>query len=296
MQPSPNSGSEHPAFAVGMLGNVLLALVKLGVGVWTGSAALVADGWNSMGDVLTTVGTWWAHRWGQEPPDEDHHYGHGNAEPLAGALVGGVLLATGAGVVLSAFGGEVGFESGRELRLALGAGVFSIFVNAALALFIATRSALSRSHALRALFRDKISDALASTAVVLAILASNAGWSWAEPVCAVLIGGVIAWMGVGLVRDGVGVLMDRVDPQVQARLRTTALGVEGVREVQRVRVHPVGSVHRVDMEISVDGTLSVLQGHEIAHSVERAVTQAHPDVVEVHVHVNPCPLDAAPGS
>jgi divalent metal cation (Fe/Co/Zn/Cd) transporter len=77
------------------------------------------------------------------------------------------------------------------------------------------------------------------------------------------------------------------DLALPGRLERTAATVDGVRGVQRTRIQPVGSDLQVDMEISVDGSLRVVEGHEIAHAVADAVRRAHPRVVDVHVHVNP---------
>ena len=79
-----------------LLANLALALLKFSVGLASGSHALIADGFNSAGDVLATFVAWIAFRYGQKPPDADHHYGHDNAEALAGMLLGGILCATGA--------------------------------------------------------------------------------------------------------------------------------------------------------------------------------------------------------
>jgi hypothetical protein len=109
-----------------------------------------------------------------------------------------------------------------------------------------------------------------------------------------VIAGVVFWMGAKSAKDGLDILMDRVDPAMRGKFQTTAAAVEGVVGVQNVRVHPLGSELRVDMEISVDGSLTVERGHKIAHAVETAVIGAHEHVREVHVHVNPAPMPPRP--
>ena len=102
------------------------------------------------------------------------------------------------------------------------------------------------------------------------------------------IGVWILVMGLRSTRAGLDVLMDRVDdPELRSRLRAVGADVEGVVGVQEVRVHPMGTHRRADMQISVDGSLTVKEGHAIAHRVEDAIRAAFEDVTEVHVHVNP---------
>ena len=275
------------AFAIGLFGNTLLALVKLGAGFASGSLSLTADGWHSLSDMATNAGAWVAHRFARKPPDEDHHYGHGNAEALAGLVIGAMLVAGGFAV------GATGITSEERLRedargWALAVACLSVLGNVALA-WITSRSArVGRSQSLKALARDNLSDALSGLLVVLAILLAGLGLDWAEPVAAVVIGALIVVLGFHSLLEGLHVLMDRVpDTGLRERLGTTARAVQGVRGVQTIRVHPLGDHLRVDLGISVDGALTVEEGHRIAHEVEERLQEEHPDVGGVHVHVGP---------
>jgi len=283
------------AFRIGFVGNGLLAVLKLVVGWSVGSRSLVADGWHSLSDIAVNGGTWLAHRFSQREPDADHHYGHGKLEAFSGFVVGLILIGGGIGVICSAWISEAQLRAGWSTWLALWVAVFSIVVNLALAAVSHHGARASGSHGLAALVRDDLSDALAGVLVVLGILGAHAGLTWAEPSVAVAIGALICWMGWRSSSEGFHVLMDRADPALRGELERTALDVDEVRGVQSVRIHPIGSRVSVDMEISVDGRLSVEDGHRIAHSVESAVTSAHSHVGEVSVHVNPwTPIPSGP--
>ena len=141
---------------------------------------------------------------------------------------------------------------------------------------------------LRALARDKRSDAMTSGLVLVGVVSSYGGFPWIEPPIAALMGAAIAFLGLRSIREGVDVLMHRVDDLgLRDRLEEATRAVPGVRGVQSVRVLPLGSRYRVDLEISVDGELSVREGHEIGEEVERAILGTSDRIVEVHVHVNP---------
>lgn len=278
------------AHLIGIVVNTLLAGLKLAGGLLTGSPSLTADGYHSISDTATNGVAWVTWRWAQRPPDEDHHYGHGKAEALASVVVGVVLLGAGASVILSAlFSGPPGY-AGMDAYLAMGAAGISIASNLWLAGVTGRAAEALNSPALRALTRDNRSDALSSVIVVLGVLSTLAGWGGVELVAAAVIGIFIIRMGLQSGREGVDVLMDRVsDLELRPRIHRIAQGVEGVVGVQRVDVHPLGGGVRVDMEISVDGGLTVRKGHEIAHEVEESVTRVEIQVVEVSVHVNPAP-------
>ena len=283
----PDLENAERAFRIGSAGNLVLAGLKLGVGWLAGSASLIADGWHSLSDVGVNVAAWIAHRFSIRAPDDDHHFGHGKLEAFSGLIVGLSLFVAGAAVGLSAWSSEGTLETGWKLWLAFSVAVISTVVNGGLARVAALGARASRSAGLAAIARDNGSDALSSALVAIAILAARSGVEWAEPLATVVIGLLIIAIGWRSVSEGFDVLMDRSDPDLRARLGEVAHGVEGVRAVQSVRVHPLGDHVLVDMEISVDGALTVVEGHEIAHSVESAVTRTHSLVRAVSVHVNP---------
>lgn len=283
------------AFLIGFVGNTALVVLKLIVGWMAGSRALLADGWHSLSDVATNGGTWLAHRFSHRAPDEDHHYGHGKAEAFAGLVVGLILLGGGVAVVVASFSSTARLDPGWKGWLALGVAATSVVTNIWLTLVSRKAAEAAQSQGLAALARDNASDALGSVLVILGILGSHIGLEWAEPTAAVGIGALILWMGWRSTADGFDVLMDRSDPALREALRRLALEVDEVRDVQTVRVHPLGAAFVVDMEISVDGSLTVSEGHRIAHAVESAVTTTQPRVKGVHVHVNPHGLVPEPG-
>lgn len=276
------------AYRAGVVVNTLLAVVKLLGGLLSGSPSLTADGYHSFSDTATNGVAWLSWRWSQRPPDEDHHYGHGKGEALAGAAVGAVLVVAGLALVWkSVFMGAPSYL-GPQAPIALGVAGVSIASNLWLAGVTGRAAESLNSAALRALTRDNRSDALSSALVVAGVGASLLGLGGLELLAAGVIGLSIAHMGGKSLREGLDVLMDRVtDLELRHRVRALAGAVPGVAGVQRVDVHPLGGVVRVDMQISVDGDLTVRKGHEIAHEVEEAVTRGEDGVVDVAVHVNP---------
>jgi cation diffusion facilitator family transporter len=280
----------------GVAVNGSLAVLKIVGGFVSGSPSLLADGFHSLGDLLTNGGAWLSFRIAGRPADEDHHYGHGKAEALAGSFLGLLLVAGGLAVIVRALGTARPEYTGWEGPIALAVAVISIAANEWL-VFVTRRSARELSStAFHALARDNRSDSLTSVLVILGVLASLASLGWVEAAMTMVIGLVIAGMGAASVREGIDVLMDRA-PDTNMRERIEEIGgrVPGVLGIQRVRVHPLGGRLRVDMEISVDGDLSVRRGHEIAHKVEAAVTRSEAAVVQVAVHVNPAEEIAGEG-
>jgi cation diffusion facilitator family transporter len=280
------------AYALTLAVNLGLAGAKLGMGFVAGSPALVADGWHSLSDVAMNALAWTGYSIAQAPPDEDHHYGHGNWEAVAALIVGLIVIAAGAGIAFGTFFSKSAHTDPEHGALALAVGIGSGLAKLLLARTTARVGNRLNSPSLIAVSRDNLSDALTGALVPVAIGASLLGVSWSEQACALVIAGVVFWMGAKSAKEGLDILMDRADPKERDLIEATAAAVPGVLGVQSVRIHPLGTEQRVDMEISVDGTQTVADGHKIAHAVERAVVAAHDHVHHVHVHVNPGPRPA----
>jgi cation diffusion facilitator family transporter len=273
----------------GVLTNAGLAALKLGIGTVAGSRALVADGVHSLSDVVMNAGAWLGWRFAERPRDADHHYGHGNAEALATAIVGLIVAGVGVGLVWTSFAGRPSTVGADWLgALAVGAELITIVVKFGLARLTERNGREHGSSLLIALARDNRADMLTSALVLLAIVGTIAGLRWLEPVAAIAIGLLIVVEGSRSVWDGVNVLIDRhTHAALTERTRAIARTVPGVEAVDDVRVHPLGTHLRIDMEIAVDGTLDVASGHAIAHAVEAAIQAEYPRIREVAVHVGP---------
>jgi cation diffusion facilitator family transporter len=273
--------------AVALAVNLGLAVAKLGVGTWAGSAALVADGFNSAGDVLATGIGLVGYRFAQRPPDDSHPFGHGNAESVAALIIGGTLLAT--GVFISVDGVRALVAGPREAPegLAVAVALGTAVIKEGLARYTVSVGTRLNSPSLLASAADHRADVVIAITVAAGILASRAGLPWLDPLAAVLVGLWIVRLAVPPVWSSFDVLMDAAPVGVDAEVRTIASAHPGVRGVDRARVHSLGSYYVVDLEISVDGTLSLDAAHQIAHRVEEQVLAGVAHVREVRVHVNP---------
>ncbi|MCB9914519.1 MAG: cation transporter [Planctomycetes bacterium] len=289
-QPSPVAIEQRVVrvHRLNLVVNLGLAGMKLSLGFASGSGALVADGLNSTSDLVSNAVAWLGYRWSQAPPDEDHHYGHGNFEAVASMVIGFVILGAGLGVVWRAFTSHDVTHGGALGWAALAAAAVSMLTCFWLARRTLAVGLATHSSTLIALGRDKYSDALSGSLVFVAIGGSLADLSWVEPPITVLVGAWISVLGFRSVSEGLDVLVDRVrDPALREELELAAAAVPGVASVRDVRLHPLGATYGADLTVCVDGALTVRDGHAIAVAVEDAISQAQSRVVSVVVHVEP---------
>ncbi len=273
---------------IALLVNIGLAVLKFTVGVAAGSRALVADAFNSAGDVLGTFVAWIAFRIGQAPPDDDHHYGHENAEALAGLVLGGMLCATGGFICVD---GVRAWFATRHAHvpesMALWAAAATGVVKEALYRASMRVGRLTNSPTLLASARDHRADVVTSAVAFVGILAARFGHPSLDDTAGGVIGIYIFWLGIAPVRANLHVLMAGAPPEVAANAAEHAAGADGVRAVGGVQVMPMGGRYQVDIVIRVDRALTVAQGHDIAHLAEDAILRAMPSVTAVRVHVEP---------
>lgn len=273
---------------VALLANIALAVLKFTVGYIAASRALTADAFNSAGDVLATFVAWLAFRYARVPPDENHHYGHQNAEALAGLLLGAVLCATGVFICIDGLIAALTHRNEHPPdRIALGAAGVTIVVKAALYRASIRIGRRTHSPTLLASARDHRADVVTGSVALLGIAIANLGFPSVDAAAGGVIGVYVFLLGIAPVRDNIGILMLEAPAEITERAAVRAAEIDGVTAVRQIRVQPHGGRFRIDMVLAVQADWTVSRAHQLAHEVERAVRDDLPRVTEVHVHVEP---------
>jgi cation diffusion facilitator family transporter len=275
----------------GILLNAVLAAVKFAGGVFGNTYALIADGAESLLDILSSLLVWAGFRVAAQPPDADHPYGHGKAEAVSALAVA---------VFIYAMAGWVGWHAVREILTPHRGPAWWTLV--LLAAVIVAKWAFSRalgaageesgSTALGAEALHHWTDAMTSAAAFVGIsiaLIGGKGWETADDWAALLACVVIVFNGTAMLRKALGDVMDSAVPEkFENEIRTLALAVPGVQALDKVRVRKSGLSHLVDIQVRVDGGLTVREGHDIAHAVKDALVASVPHAIsDVSVHVEP---------
>jgi cation diffusion facilitator family transporter len=271
---------------LGLAANLLLAVLKLGVGWWTGSRALLADGANNATDMAGSAAVLIGLRVARRPADGDHRYGHQKAEAMAVMAVGVLMAVVGVEVALGALRAvrsPVPLEGGW---LAAAVAGLSILVKELLFRYKLSLARKTGSPALAAGAWDHRSDVWATAAALAGIVGARLGYPVADPVAGLIVACFILWAALKVCRDGVHHLMDRFDEGQLERLRRVVSAVTGVAGVHQIRARHMGASVLVDVTIGVSRLLSVVQGHQVADRVEQRLL-AEAEVGGVMVHVEP---------
>ena len=271
--------------------NALLAVVKLAGGIFGHTYALIADAAESMLDILSSSMVWAGFRVAARPPDANHPYGHGKAEPLAGLAVAVIIFAMAGWIAKHALHEIVTPHQGPAWwTLLVLAGVIVAKTWFSRRMGIAGAKVGSTALGIEALHHW--SDALTSAAAFVGIsiaLWAGPGWETADDWAALFACAIIAFNGFGMFMKALGDVMDIAAPKnFENEVRALALAVPGVRALDKVRARKSGLSHLVDIQVRVDGELSVRAGHAIAHAVKDALLASSPHAIsDVTVHIEP---------
>ena len=244
----------------------------------TNSVAVLTDALESIINVAAAGAVIFALRVANRPADREHPYGHGKAEFLAVGLEGWLILIAGL---------TTAFEAVRRLlagttpqRLDTGLYLLAVvgLLSAALAVFVYTRGRRLDSQTLVADGKHLLTD-VASTVGVIGglVLVRVTGKAWLDPLVALVMAALILTVSWRLLWQSLGGLMDRLDPEDDAKVRAVLdeeVAAGAVRSYHKVRHRHSGAFHWVDLHLQVDGDMTVRQSHELASRIEGRIEEA----------------------
>jgi cation diffusion facilitator family transporter len=275
--------------------NVAVSAGKVVVGHLSGSLAMVADGYHSLVDGSNNVIGLIVSAFAFRPPDAGHPYGHRKFETAATLLIGAALLALSSELLSGALArrAEPALPAIGALNWAvMGA---TIAVNVFVSWYEARAGRRLRSAFLVADATHTRADLYVSLGVVASFVAATLGFAWADPLVAVVIAGIIAWQAGQILVSAFNVLTDRA-PIRSVALEPLAAAVPGVLEVHDVRTRGRRDAVFVDLTVHLARATSLEEAHAVADRIEAALQAAHPEIVDVVVHLEPEGHEAGPAS
>ena len=256
---------------------LLLALAKAVAWWLSGSVSLLAGLTDSLLDGAASLLNLIAVHYALRPADEDHRYGHGKAEALAGLAQ---ALFVGASAVLVAVQAIDRLQHPQPLgaqTLGIAVMLLSLAMTVALLLFQRHVVRVTGSTAVRADSLHYRSDLLLNSGILLALVLAGLGWQRLDPLFGLGIAAYILWSAIGIVREAVAVLMDEeLAPELSERMHLLASGVPGVLSTSDLRTRISGTHWFVQLHVELPGDLSLQQSHSLCKQVEDAIRSEFP--------------------
>jgi cation diffusion facilitator family transporter len=273
---------------------VILVALKIFLTVITGSLGVLSEALHSILDLIAAVITFLSVRVADKPADADHLYGHGKVESFSAFVETALLLVTALYIIWEAIH-RLLFR-GTHIRPSLGAIIILAICMGVD--FIRSRrlSRVAEKYPSEALEADALhfsTDVWSTFVVILGISGAWIGMKYDIPwlgtldaFAALIVSGVIIWIGSRLGKKTVDALLDVAPSGLQQRIATAVANTEGVLRSERVRVRRAGQRYFVDVTMSVPRTASLEQAHSASEAVEQHIEKIVPDA-DVVVHVEP---------
>jgi len=274
----------------GIVTNFILVIVKFTAGILGNSYALVADAIESASDVFTSLIVLLGLKFSLKPADETHPYGHGKFEPLAGVVVSLCLILAAIFIAIESVH-QIIVPHVAPAPFTLYVLVFTVLVKHLLSKYAMTVAKEIESSAVKAdawhHFSDSLTSGMAFIGISLALLLGE-GYESADDYAALLSSLIIAFNAFLILKPALLELIDTApDQEIVKQVRQIALTVKGVEGTHKCYVRKVGFDHFVDLDVLCDPSLTIREGHEIAHNVGEAIHKEIPVMTKVLVHVEP---------
>jgi cation diffusion facilitator family transporter len=273
---------------LGMIVNIILAVIKIVIGFFAASLALVADGVHSLSDLATDIAVLLGLRLGSKAPDQSHPYGHGRAETFSAALIALILILVGGAMIYYATMAIARDEVTTPKLAVLIAAIVSI--TAKEWLYRATKKVAVQSHsaALYANAWHHRSDALSSVAVAVGFVSLEFGFGHGDQVAAIAVGMMIIWVGIKVFSDSLRELTESaVDSDTIEHIKNIINDNSSIHQWHKLRTRTVGREVFLDLHILVDPNLSIAAAHEISENLEKALDGQITRPVNITVHIEP---------
>ena len=281
--------------AVGIAGNVFLAVFKLLAGIFGHSSAMLSDAVHTMSDVFATLIAFIGVRLSGKKADHEHPYGHERLECVASLLLGSILLLTGAGIgirCLTAILQGTYQNMPQPGLIAVIAAAVSIAVKEVMFWYTMYHARRCRSSAFKADAWHHRSDALSSVGALIGIEGARLGYPVWDQIAGIVICIVILVVAVRILADAVAKMLDTsCDDAYESKLKSfveeTAKDQGETIGIDILRTRKFGEKVYAEMEISVDGNMRLKEAHDIADRLHDRIEEQYPEIKHVMIHLNP---------
>jgi cation diffusion facilitator family transporter len=265
-----------------LLGNVSLLVIKLLGGIFGRSQALIADAVHSLSDVVVSLMLLVSLKVSAVPPDEDHHWGHGNVEYIASTIIGVLLICAAITITVASLTSIVEGDMPDPGILAVWAAVISIVANEILFRQGICIGEQMDSPVMIANAWEKRSDAISSLAAMIGVFGAKIGFRFLDPLAAIVVGFMIARFGLNTLLSGIKGISDRsFDAETLAGVKKLVLKDKGVRDIGRLRARQIGQKNWIDLEAIFDPDMKVAEVKSTIAALRKSIMDRFDGIADV---------------
>ncbi len=266
-----------------------LLILKLTLGLISGSIAVLSDALDSGEDLLAAAAALLSVRIAARPADWEHPYGHGKAESLSATVSAGVVGLGGGFIIYQALRRIIEGSEAIDVNLGLAAMVTSALLNVVVAAYMRMAARRTDSLALSAEARHLQTNFVQAVAVIVGLLLVRfTGAEVFDPLVAIVLAGYMWWMAFGLIRSALGEIMDvRLPEEDEKQIHQSILARHPeVRGFHHLRTRRSGHQRYVELHLLVDPARTIQEVHDLSDQIEGDIRKRLPGAI-VTIHPEP---------
>ncbi|WP_111937867.1 cation diffusion facilitator family transporter [Clostridium paraputrificum] len=270
-----------------IIGNFILAFIKILIGFVARSTAMLADGMHSLSDVVTTIGVIIGLKLSHKEADKSHPYGHERIESITSLFLSTVLFLVAISIGYSGIIKIINHNYVTPGFSAIIAAITSIIVKELMYWYTIKYANEINSPSLKADAWHHRSDALSSIGALIGIAGARMGYPFLDPLVAIIIALVIIKVAFDICKQSIAQLIDEAASEDDVQVIIDKINsIDGIYEIKNLKTRQHSNRLYVDVDISVDATLTVEEGHNIASYVHNLIEEDS-RIKHCMVHVNP---------
>ena len=273
---------------LGIIGNMFLLIIKTIVSFMTNSQSMLADCFNSAGDIFASFMTYIGNKISLKKADDDHNLGHGKAEYIYSLLISVIMFLLCFEVIKSSIMSFFNSNNYHYSNWLLVVCIITIITK--LCLFLYTNYVSLKYHniLIKSNSIDHFNDCILTTLNLIACILSKHGINYVDGIVGLFISIWIFYSAVKIFLESYDVLMDKaISEEIKTRVFSIINTYPEIVKVIHFNSTPVGYRYQISFTIYVDGNMSTFKSHEIANRLEKEIDEKIDEIYLTVIHVNP---------
>ncbi len=276
------------ASILGIVANIFLLIIKGTIGYLTKSRAMIADAFNSAGDIFTSLMTFIGNKIASRPIDDDHNLGHGKAEYIYSMMISIVMILTSLFILKDSINTLINRITYHFSIWLIIICLTTIIIK--ISLFIYTNKLAKKYHNIlvKANSKDHLIDAILTSINLISCLLAKYNFYYLDGIVGIGIALWIIYSSLAIYKESYDVLMDKcISDTTKQKVLAIINKYDDVKRVNHFNSTPIGYQYQISFTIFVDGNMSTYESHEIADKLEKEITKTFDDIYLTVIHVNP---------
>ena len=285
--------STKKASVLGILGNIFLLIIKAIVGFISNSQSMIADAFNSFGDVFSSFMTYIGNRISSKEPDEDHNLGHGKAEYIYSLFISIIMTISSIYIFKDSLETIINKHTYTYSGWLIIICIITIVVK--LSLFIYSNTLAKKYHniLLKASSKDHLIDSVITTINLISCIFAKYNIYALDGYIGIMVAIWIIYTSIKIFKESYDILMDKcISNETKQKVLEIIDKYPEVKRVNHFNSTPIGYRYQISFTIFVDGNLRTYESHAIADKLEREITKTFDDIYLTVIHVHPIDISS----